>query len=118
MHELLLYGPIALPALAVILLLGIMLRTSRNTLLLGARLDAFEKSLERTQRLLHDPGTRIIAEGVVAAVKEVGLEIPVVVRLQGTNVEKGRELLANSGLAITPADDLNDAARKAVAAVS
>lgn len=59
----------------------------------------------------------LIAEGIIAAVKEVGLKIPVVVRLQGTNVEKGRELLANSGLAITPADDLNDAAKKAVAAV-
>jgi len=59
----------------------------------------------------------LIAEGIIAAVKEVGLTIPVVVRLQGTNVEKGRELLANSGLAITPADDLNDAAKKAVAAV-
>ncbi|HXE65576.1 MAG TPA: ADP-forming succinate--CoA ligase subunit beta [Rhodanobacteraceae bacterium] len=59
----------------------------------------------------------MIAEGIIAAVKEVGLKIPVVVRLQGTNVEKGRELLANSGLAITPADDLNDAAQKAVAAV-
>ena len=58
----------------------------------------------------------LIAEGIIAAVKEVGLKIPVVVRLQGTNVEKGRELLANSGLAITPADDLNDAAGKAVAA--
>jgi succinyl-CoA synthetase beta subunit len=58
----------------------------------------------------------LIAEGIIAAVKEVGLKIPVVVRLQGTNVEKGRELLANSGLAITPADDLNDAAKKAVAA--
>ena len=57
----------------------------------------------------------LIAEGIIAAVKEVGLKIPVVVRLQGTNVEKGRELLANSGLAITPADDLNDAAQKAVA---
>jgi succinyl-CoA synthetase beta subunit len=51
-------------------------------------------------------------------VKEVGLKIPVVVRLQGTNVKKGRELLANSGLAITPADDLNDAAHKAVAAAA
>jgi succinyl-CoA synthetase beta subunit len=60
----------------------------------------------------------LIAEGIIAAVKEVGLEIPVVVRLQGTNVEQGRALLANSGLAITPADDLDDAARKAVAAVS
>jgi succinyl-CoA synthetase beta subunit len=59
----------------------------------------------------------MIAEGVIAAVKEVGLKIPVVVRLEGTNVEKGRELLANSGLKITPATDLNDAAAKAVAAV-
>ena len=59
----------------------------------------------------------LIAEGIVAAVKEVGLKIPVVVRLQGTNVDKGRALLAGSGLAIIPADDLNDAARKAVAAV-
>ena len=59
----------------------------------------------------------LIAEGVIAAVKEVGLKIPVIVRLQGTNVDKGRELLANSGLAITPADDLNDAANKAVASV-
>jgi succinyl-CoA synthetase beta subunit len=58
----------------------------------------------------------LIAEGIIAAVKEVGLKIPVVVRLQGTNVEQGRELLANSGLAITPAEDLNDAAAKAVAA--
>lgn len=58
----------------------------------------------------------MIAEGIIAAVKEVGLSIPVVARLQGTNVEKGRELLAQSGLAITPANDLNDAAQKAVAA--
>lgn len=60
----------------------------------------------------------LIAEGVIAAVKEVGLTIPVVVRLQGTNVEKGREMLANSDLKITPADDLNDAADKAVAAAA
>lgn len=60
----------------------------------------------------------LIAEGVIAAVKEVGLTIPVVVRLQGTNVEQGRELLANSGLKITPADNLNDAAQKAVAAAA
>ncbi|TAN05132.1 MAG: ADP-forming succinate--CoA ligase subunit beta [Rhodanobacteraceae bacterium] len=58
----------------------------------------------------------LIAEGIIGAVKEVGLKIPVVVRLQGTNVDKGRELLAKSGLAITPASDLNDAAQKAVAA--
>jgi len=59
----------------------------------------------------------LIAEGIIAAVKDVGLTIPVVVRLEGTNVEAGRELLANSGLKITPALDLNDAAKKAVAAV-
>jgi succinyl-CoA synthetase beta subunit len=58
----------------------------------------------------------MIAEGIIAAVKEVGVKIPVVVRLEGTNVEKGRELLAGSGLKITPATDLNDAAAKAVAA--
>ncbi|QBB69591.1 ADP-forming succinate--CoA ligase subunit beta [Pseudolysobacter antarcticus] len=60
----------------------------------------------------------MIAEGIIAAVKEVGVKIPVVVRLEGTNVEKGRELLANSGLKITTAVDLNDAAKKAVAAVA
>ena len=58
----------------------------------------------------------MIAEGIIAAVKEVGLTIPVVVRLEGTNVEKGRELLAGSGLKIMSALDLNDAAQKAVAA--
>jgi succinyl-CoA synthetase beta subunit len=58
----------------------------------------------------------MIAEGIIAAVKEVGVTIPVIVRLEGTNVEKGRELLASSGLKITPATDLNDAAKKAVAA--
>jgi len=59
----------------------------------------------------------IIAEGVVAAAKEVKLEDPLVVRLEGTNVEKGKEILSNSGLAIIPADDLEDAAQKVVAAV-
>ncbi|MBI2396776.1 MAG: ADP-forming succinate--CoA ligase subunit beta [Xanthomonadales bacterium] len=59
----------------------------------------------------------MIAEGIIAAVKEVGVTIPVVVRLEGTNVEKGRELLAGSGFKIIPATDLNDAAQKAVAAV-
>jgi succinyl-CoA synthetase beta subunit len=59
----------------------------------------------------------IIAEGVVAAVKEVGLKVPLVVRLEGTNVEKGKAILNESGLAITAADDLDDAAKKIVAAV-
>ena len=59
----------------------------------------------------------MIAEGIIAAVKEVDVKVPVIVRLEGTNVEKGKELLRNSGLAITPADDLNDGAKKAVAAI-
>ncbi|MCD7097498.1 ADP-forming succinate--CoA ligase subunit beta [Stenotrophomonas sp. MMGLT7] len=60
----------------------------------------------------------MIAEGIVAAVKEVGVKVPVVVRLEGTNVEAGKKLLAESGLALIPADDINDGAKKAVAAVA
>lgn len=59
----------------------------------------------------------MIAEGIIAAVKEVGVQVPVIVRLEGTNVEAGKALLANSGLAIIPADDIDDGAKKAVAAV-
>ncbi|MBF5043952.1 ADP-forming succinate--CoA ligase subunit beta [Aggregicoccus sp. 17bor-14] len=59
----------------------------------------------------------VIAEGVIAAAKEVQLKIPLVVRLEGTNVKEGKALLSNSGLAITPADNLRQAAEKAVAAV-
>ncbi len=59
-----------------------------------------------------------IAEGIIAAVKEVGVKVPVVVRLEGTNVNKGRELLKNSGLDIIAAKDLTDAAQKAIAAAS
>ncbi len=59
----------------------------------------------------------VIAEGVVAAVKEVGLKVPLVVRLEGTNVALGKKILNESGLAITAADDLDDAAQKIVAAV-
>lgn len=59
----------------------------------------------------------IIAEGVIAATKELGLKVPLVVRLQGTNVEKGKQLLAESGLNITPADGLTEAAQSIVAAV-
>jgi succinyl-CoA synthetase beta subunit len=59
----------------------------------------------------------VIAEGVVAASKEIGLQVPLVVRLEGTNVELGKEILKNSGLNIIPAHDLNDAATKVVAAV-
>ena len=59
----------------------------------------------------------IIAEGVVAAAKELSLDVPLVVRLEGTNVDEGKEIMANSGLPIIAADDLNDAAEKIVAAV-
>ena len=58
----------------------------------------------------------LIAQGVISAVKEVGVSIPVVVRLEGTNVDKGRQLLADSGLDIIAASDLTDAAKKAVSA--
>ena len=90
-----------------------------------------EKVTEAFKIITTDPGVKgilvnifggimkcdIIAEGIVAAVKEVGLDDPLLVRLEGTNVEKGKEILANSGLKITPADDLEDAAQKIVAAV-
>jgi succinyl-CoA synthetase beta subunit len=58
----------------------------------------------------------LIAEGIIAAVKEVGLKIPVVARLQGTNMEQGRDLLKNSGLKTIPASDLTEAAKAVVAA--
>ena len=58
----------------------------------------------------------MIAEGIIAAVKEVGVKVPVVVRREGTNVDAGKALLKGSGLAITPADDINDGAKKVVAA--
>ncbi|HEX2596974.1 MAG TPA: ADP-forming succinate--CoA ligase subunit beta, partial [Luteimonas sp.] len=54
----------------------------------------------------------MIAEGIIAAVKEVDVKVPVIVRLEGTNVDEGKALLKSSGLAITPADDINDGAKK------
>ncbi|HXX31977.1 MAG TPA: ADP-forming succinate--CoA ligase subunit beta [Myxococcaceae bacterium] len=89
-----------------------------------------EKVTAAFKLILEDPGVKavlvnifggimkcdIIAEGVVAAAREVHLQVPLVVRLEGTNVEKGREILRRSGLAITPADSLRQAAEKAVAA--
>jgi DNA recombination protein RmuC len=85
MHQLFLHGPIALHALAVLLLLIVMLRASRNTLLVNARLDAFEKSLERTERLLHheisqnrDESGHLLLEQrreVVSAFKEMGCSL-------------------------------------------
>ena len=59
----------------------------------------------------------VIAEGVVAAVKEVGLQVPLVVRLEGTNVDKGKEIINTSGLNVIAADDLKDGAEKIVKAV-
>jgi len=59
----------------------------------------------------------VIAEGVVAAVRDVGLTVPLVVRLEGTNVDKGKAILRDSGLNVIPADDLDDAAQKIVAAI-
>jgi succinyl-CoA synthetase beta subunit len=57
----------------------------------------------------------IIAEGIITAVKNVGVEVPVVVRLEGTNAPQARDMLKNSGLTITAAADLTDAARSVVA---
>ncbi|MGA7196759.1 ADP-forming succinate--CoA ligase subunit beta [Roseiarcus sp.] len=59
----------------------------------------------------------VIAEGVIAAVKEVGLKVPLVVRLEGTNVDLGKAIIRDSGLNVIPADDLDDAAQKIVTAV-
>jgi succinyl-CoA synthetase beta subunit len=59
----------------------------------------------------------VIAEGIVAAAREVALQVPLVVRLEGTNVKLGKKILAESGLPILSADDLADAAQKVVAAV-
>jgi succinyl-CoA synthetase beta subunit len=59
----------------------------------------------------------IVAAGVVAATKELGLKVPLVVRLEGTNVEQGKQILKESGLAIQAADSMADGAQKIVAAV-
>lgn len=90
-----------------------------------------EKVTEAFKLILKDPNVRgilvnifggimkcdIIAEGVIAASKELGLKVPLVVRLQGTNVELGKQILSKSGLNITPADDLTSAAKAIVGAV-
>ncbi|MEP0325082.1 ADP-forming succinate--CoA ligase subunit beta [Bauldia litoralis] len=59
----------------------------------------------------------VVADGIIAAVKDVGLEVPLVVRLEGTNVEEGKKIIADSGMNVISADDLDDAAQKIVAAV-
>ena len=90
-----------------------------------------EKVTEAFKIILKDPNVKgilvnifggimkcdIIADGVISASKELGLKVPLVVRLEGTNVELGKKMLRESGLNITPADDLTDAAKKIVAAV-
>ncbi|AGH49729.1 MULTISPECIES: ADP-forming succinate--CoA ligase subunit beta [Sphingomonadales] len=90
-----------------------------------------EKVTEAFKLILSDPAVEgilvnifggimrcdIIAEGIVAAAKEVNLSVPLVVRLEGTNVQQGKDILANSGLPIVAADDLGDAAKKIVAQV-
>jgi succinyl-CoA synthetase beta subunit len=89
-----------------------------------------EKVTEGFRIILEDPRVRailvnifggimkcdVIAEGVVAAAKEIGLKVPLVVRLEGTNVERGRQILKDSGLPIIPAGDMAEAASRAVAA--
>jgi succinyl-CoA synthetase beta subunit len=60
----------------------------------------------------------VIARGVIGAVKAVGLKVPLVVRLEGTNVEEGKKIISESGLNVIPADDLDDAAQKIVKAVN
>jgi succinyl-CoA synthetase beta subunit len=58
----------------------------------------------------------VIAEGIIGAAKQIGIQVPVIVRIEGTNAVAGREMLARSGLALIAAEDLTDAAKKAVAA--
>jgi succinyl-CoA synthetase beta subunit len=90
-----------------------------------------EKVTEAFKIILSDPNVQgilvnifggimrcdIIAEGIIAAARETSLKVPLVVRLEGTNVELGKEILKKSGLAVIPADDLGDAAEKIVAEV-
>lgn len=90
-----------------------------------------EKVTEAFKLILKDPNVKgilvnifggimkcdIIAEGIIAATKQLGLKVPLVVRLQGTNVELGKKILKDSGLNITPADDLTSAAKAIVSAV-
>jgi succinyl-CoA synthetase beta subunit len=90
-----------------------------------------EKVTEAFKIILKDPNVKgilvnifggimkcdIIADGVISASRELGLKVPLVVRLEGTNVELGKKMLRESGLNITPADNLTDAAKKIVAAV-
>ena len=90
-----------------------------------------EKVTEAFKIILSDPNVKgilvnifggimrcdIIAEGIIAAAREMALKVPLVVRLEGTNVELGKKILRESGLAVIPADDLADAAQKIVAEV-
>ena len=60
----------------------------------------------------------VIASGIVNAARQVGVNVPLIVRLEGTNVERGKEIIKSSGIDITTADDLNNAATKAVASIA
>lgn len=60
----------------------------------------------------------VIASGIVNAAREVGMKVPLIVRLEGTNVERGKEIIESSGLTIITAEDLDDAAHKAVVSLS
>ena len=60
----------------------------------------------------------VIASGIVNAAREVGMKVPLIVRLEGTNVQRGKEIIESSGLTIITADDLDDAAHKAVVSLS
>jgi len=87
-----------------------------------------EQVMNAFKIILSDPGVKgilvnifggimrcdIIAEGIIAAAKEMAIDVPLVVRLEGTNVDLGKQMLSESGLAIVPADNLNDAAQKIV----
>ena len=104
-------------------------RTTRGLVSCNSRAAAKERVTKAFKIILSDPNVEgilvnifggimrcdVIAEGIVAAAREVSLHVPLVVRLEGTNVDAARELLANSGLPIINAEDLDDAAQKAVA---
>jgi succinyl-CoA synthetase beta subunit len=106
-------------------------RTPANFLDVGG--GASEEAVKNAFRIiLQDPGVKavlvnifggimrcdVVARGIVNASREIGVKVPVVVRLEGTNVEEGKRTLQESGLAILVGADLGDAARKVVAAVA
>ena len=83
----------------------------------GVDIANVKMSMNPFDEIAVEEAVRLKEKGIVAAAKEVNLSVPLVVRLEGTNVEQGKVILANSGLAIVPANDLGDAAKKIVAEV-